>query len=357
MNGSIIKKLEKLYQKFKNIEMMLTNSKLTANKARFRDLSKEYLKLSGLMKYFLKWKKIYKDIKLTSQLLHDSEIFSIAEEELKSFRFKKKNLEKKIKSMLLPKDPNDKKSCFIEIRAATGGDEASIFAGDLFRMYGRYAENCHWNTEIMNSHEGEKGGFKEVILKVTGLGVCGRLKFESGGHRVQRIPQTESQGRVHTSTCTVAVIPEVLQSESIKICSNDLKIDTFRSSGAGGQHVNTTDSAIRITHIPTGTVVECQDERSQHKNKAKALSILSSRIHAHEIAKRNKESAFIRRNLLGSGDRSDRNRTYNFPQNRITDHRINLTLYCLDDILNGNLDILIEPIIQEYHADLLSYCK
>ncbi|MCW5197296.1 peptide chain release factor 1 [Buchnera aphidicola] len=357
MKISIINKLEKLYKKFKDIENMLTQPKLIHNQEKFKDLSKEYLRLSNLIKYFLKWKKVNKDIKLTSKLLNDLEMLSIVEEELANFREIKNNLENKIKRLLLPHDPNDKKSCFIEIRAATGGDEAAIFAGDLFRMYGRYAEHCHWSVEVMNCHEGDKGGFKEIIFRVTGLGACGRLKFESGGHRVQRIPQTESQGRVHTSTCTVAVIPEVLQSENFKICFNDLKIDTFRSSGAGGQHVNTTDSAIRITHLPTGMVVECQDERSQHKNKAKALSILSSRIHAYEEDKRNKENAFIRRNLLGSGDRSDRNRTYNFPQNRITDHRINLTLYCLDDVLNGNLDILIEPIIQEYHADFLSQYK
>ncbi|HMI76872.1 MAG TPA: peptide chain release factor 1, partial [Buchnera sp. (in: enterobacteria)] len=251
-------------------------------------------------------------------------------------------------------DPNDAHGCFIEIHAATGGDEAAIFAGDLFRMYSRYSEIRSWNIQVINVNESEKGGFKEIIAKVTGLGACGRLKFESGGHRVQRVPKTESQGRIHTSTCTVAIMPEVLEIEHTIINTKDLKIDTFRSSGAGGQHVNTTDSAIRITHIPTGSVVECQDERSQHKNKAKALSVLTARIHASEISKRNAKNSLLRRNLLGSGERSDRNRTYNFPQNRITDHRINLTVHCLDEVLNGKLDCLIEPIMQEHQADLLA---
>lgn len=357
MRNIIIKKLEKLYKRFKKIENILSKPEKEFNQKIFCTLSKEYLTLSRLMKYFLKWKNIQKEISSMKLLLNDNEIFSIVEEELYLLNSKNKILEDKIKIMLIPQDPEDNRSCFIEIRAATGGNEAAIFAGDLFRMYGRYAEDSNWHMEIMSSHEGEKGGFKEIIIKINGFGVCGRLKFESGGHRVQRVPQTESQGRIHTSTCTVAVIPEVPVSENIIINPADLKIDTFRSSGAGGQHVNTTDSAIRITHIPTGTVVECQDERSQHKNKSKALSILSSRIHANEAAKRNKESSFIRRNLLGTGDRSDRNRTYNFPKNRVTDHRINLTLYCLDDVLNGNLNILIEPIIQEYQADILSNYK
>ena len=259
-----------------------------------------------------------------------------------------------IKILLLPEDPNDKYSCFIEIRSATGGDESSIFVSDLFKMYTRYSEHCTWKVEIINASDNERGGFKEIIAKITGKGVCGRLKFESGGHRVQRIPETESQGRIHTSTCTVAVMPVIPKIKKEEINFSDLKIDTFRSSGAGGQHVNTTDSAIRITHLPTGNVVECQDERSQHKNKAKALSILSSRIHAAKIAKSKEENASMRRILLGSGERSDRNRTYNFPQNRITDHRINLTIYKLDEVLQGKLDLLIDPIIQEHQADMLN---
>ena len=235
-----------------------------------------------------------------------------------------------------------------------GGDEAALFAGDLFRMYSRYAEARRWRVEIMSASEGEHGGYKEIIAKISGDGVYGRLKFESGGHRVQRVPATESQGRIHTSACTVAVMPELPDAELPDINPADLRIDTFRSSGAGGQHVNTTDSAIRITHLPTGIVVECQDERSQHKNKAKALSVLGARIHAAEMAKRQQAEASTRRNLLGSGDRSDRNRTYNFPQGRVTDHRINLTLYRLDEVMEGKLDMLIEPIIQEHQADQLA---
>lgn len=353
MKQSIITKLEKLHIKLQKIEVLLSSKEIISNQTKFKELSKEYLKLSNLITIFLKWKKIKQEIKITEKLLNDPEIFNMAQDELKILHFKSHNLQKKIKNMLLPDDFSNIKSCFIEIRAATGGDEAAIFAGDLFKMYGRYSELKNWTSEIISSHISEQGGFKEIILKVTGLGVCSKLKFESGGHRVQRVPKTESQGRIHTSTCTVAVIPVTKAFQEIVINNSDLKIDTFRSSGAGGQHVNTTDSAIRITHLPTGTVVECQDERSQHKNKSKALSILVSRIHAHEIAKRNKESSLIRKNLLGTGDRSDRNRTYNFPKNRVTDHRINLSLYCLNDILNGNLDVLIEPITQEYNAKLL----
>ncbi|QCI25924.1 peptide chain release factor 1 [Buchnera aphidicola] len=353
MKKTIINKLDKLYDQVKKIEILLSSKKIISNQIRFKKLSKKYLKLSNLINYFLRWKKIKKDIQLTKQLLIDPEMFDIAQDELRLLNDQKKSLQNKIKNMLLPDDASNIKSCFIEIRAATGGDEAAIFSGDLFKMYGRYAEFNHWNFKIISSHTGEKGGFKEIIVKVTGSGVCSKLKFESGGHRVQRVPKTESQGRIHTSTCTVAIIPVIKSSREIVINNSDLKIDTFRSSGAGGQHVNTTDSAIRITHIPTGTVVECQDERSQHKNKSKALSILISRIHAHEMEKRNKENSLIRKNLLGTGDRSDRNRTYNFPKNRVTDHRINLSVYRLDDILNGNLDILIDPITQEYNAKLL----
>ncbi|WP_343192301.1 peptide chain release factor 1 [Buchnera aphidicola] len=353
MKKSILCKLEHIKNRCEELELMLSESNLILNHEKFRILSQEYIKLLDIKKCFINWKVNQKNIKTATELLNDKEVRVLAEEELKYSLQYSKDLEEQINILLLPRDPNDEYSCFIEIRAATGGDEAAIFTGDLLRMYVKYAESRAWTTELISSSIGEKGGFKEIIIKITGNGVCGRLKFESGGHRVQRVPQTESQGRIHTSTCTVAVMPEVKTSEKLVICHSDLKIDTFRSSGAGGQHVNTTDSAIRITHIPTGQVVECQDERSQHKNKAKALSVLSARINSAEIEKRNKESAFIRRNLLGSGERSDRNRTYNFSQNRVTDHRINLTLYCLDDILEGKLDLLIEPIIQEHQAEML----
>ncbi|WP_343128300.1 peptide chain release factor 1 [Buchnera aphidicola (Takecallis taiwana)] len=353
MKKSIINKLEQLHIKLKQIEELIICKEVITNQARFKKLTKEYLRLSNLISVFLKWKKNNQDIELTTKLLSDAEMSNMAVDELKSLNSNKIFLQKKIENMLLPDDDDKYKSCFIEIRAATGGDEAAMFAGDLLKMYGRYAEYNNWITEIISSHISEKGGFKEVILKISGTGACKKLKFESGGHRVQRVPKTESQGRIHTSTCTVAVIPVVKTDPEIVVNPSDLKIDTFRSSGAGGQHVNTTDSAIRITHLPTGTVVECQDERSQHKNKSKALAILTSRIHAHEVAKRNKKDSLIRKNLLGTGDRSDRNRTYNFPKNRVTDHRINISIYCLDDILNGNLDVLIEPIMQEYNAKLL----
>ncbi|MEK6241443.1 MAG: peptide chain release factor 1, partial [Escherichia coli] len=256
--------------------------------------------------------------------------------------------------LLLPKDPNDDRNCFLEIRAGAGGDEAGIFAGDLFRMYSRFAEKRGWRIEVMSSNEAEHGGYKEMIAKVNGDGAYGILKFESGGHRVQRVPATESQGRVHTSACTVAVMAEVPEAEIPEIRTADLKIDTFRSSGAGGQHVNTTDSAIRITHLPTGIVVECQDERSQHKNKAKAMSVLAARIAQAEEAKRAAEISDTRRNLLGSGDRSDRIRTYNYPQGRVSDHRINLTVYRLSEVMEGDLQSLVDPVIQEHQADLLA---
>lgn len=287
-------------------------------------------------------------------MLADSEMREMAQAELKEAREASDMLAKELEILLLPKDPDDERNCYLEVRAGTGGDEAAIFAGDLFRMYTRYAESRRWKVEVMSANEGEHGGYKEVIAKVVGEGAYGRLKFESGGHRVQRVPETESQGRIHTSACTVAVMPEVPEAELPDINPGDLKIDTFRSSGAGGQHVNTTDSAIRITHLPTGIVVECQDERSQHKNKAKALAVLGSRIRAVEIARRQQEEASTRRNLLGSGDRSDRNRTYNYPQGRITDHRINLTVYRLDEVMQGKLDMLIEPVVQEHQADQLA---
>ncbi|QCI19749.1 MAG: peptide chain release factor 1 [Buchnera aphidicola (Brevicoryne brassicae)] len=354
MNNSILNKLKSLRNRYQEIEILLTQKNIISNRDKLKSLSQEYLKLSEIVKCFIEWEKLETDIKNVHSLFNDIEIQNLVEEELFLFDKRKKVLEKKINELLIPEDPNDKHSCFIEIRAATGGDESSIFAGELFRMYTRYAESCLWKVEIMSTSESEKGGFKEVIAKITGKGACGRLKFESGGHRVQRVPETESQGRIHTSTCTVAIMPVQPNTKIEEINPSDLKIDTFRSSGAGGQHVNTTDSAIRITHIPTGHVVECQDERSQHKNKAKALSILSARVHAEKVEKTHQENAYMRRLLLGSGERSDRNRTYNFPQNRITDHRINLTIYKLNEVLQGKLEFLIEPIIQEYQADILS---
>ena len=278
----------------------------------------------------------------------------MAQEEIKVAKEEIDRLESELQILLLPRDPNDDHNCFLEIRAGAGGDEAAIFAGDLFRMYSRYAETKGWRIELVSANEGEHGGFKEVIANVSGDGAYGVMKFESGGHRVQRVPETESQGRIHTSACTVAVLPEIPESEAIEINPADLRVDTFRASGAGGQHVNKTDSAIRITHIPTGVVVECQDERSQHKNRAKAMSVLQARLNQIEQDKRDAEEASTRRNLVGSGDRSERIRTYNFPQGRVTDHRINLTLYRLDEVIEGSLGLLLEPIRQEHQADLLA---
>ncbi|BGI51189.1 MAG: peptide chain release factor 1 [Arsenophonus endosymbiont of Ceratovacuna japonica] len=353
MKFSIITKLEAIQRRYEEIKILLVNSKIIEDQDRFLMLSKEYAQLTNISKCFQLWRIIQKNIKNTEILLNDPEMREIAQEDLKESKKRKLEFEKKLHILLLPKDSDDEKNCFLEIRAGTGGAEAAIFAGDLFKMYNKYAEYRHWDVEIMNISEGEHGGYKEIIAKISGNKVYGQLKFESGGHRVQRVPETESQGRIHTSTCTVAVLVEIPTKEIQNINLSDLRIDTFRSSGAGGQHVNTTDSAIRITHIPTKIVVECQDERSQHKNKSKALSVLAARIRANELQQRRQEESCERRNLLGSGDRSDRIRTYNFPQGRITDNRINLTIYRLNEVMNGKLDMLIQPIIDEYQADQL----
>ncbi|HEN3234712.1 TPA: peptide chain release factor 1 [Yersinia enterocolitica] len=354
MKSSIVAKLEALQERHEEVLAHLGDANVIADQDRFRALSREYAQLTDVTRCFKEWRSVQDDIEAAEMMLDDPEMREMAQDELKEAKARSEELEQQLQVLLLPKDPDDERDCFLEIRAGTGGDEAAIFAGDMFRMYSRYAEARRWKVEIMSASEGEHGGYKEVIAKVSGDGVFGQLKFESGGHRVQRVPETESQGRIHTSACTVAVMPAIPEAEMPEINAGDLRIDTFRSSGAGGQHVNTTDSAIRITHIPTGIVVECQDERSQHKNKAKAMSVLGARIRAAKMQKRQQAEASERRNLLGSGDRSDRNRTYNFPQGRVTDHRINLTLYRLDEVMEGKLDMLIQPIVQEYQADQLS---
>ncbi|MEM7872738.1 peptide chain release factor 1 [Morganella morganii] len=354
MKPSIVAKLEALKERYEEIQAHLADADVIADQNKFRALSKEYAQLTDVAKCFEVWQTIQDDIDTAQMLLDDPEMKEMAQEELKDAKLRNETLEQELQVLLLPKDPDDERNCFLEVRAGTGGDEAALFAGDLFRMYSRYAESRRWRIEIMNSNDGEHGGYKEIIFRVTGENAYGNLKFESGGHRVQRVPETESQGRIHTSACTVAVLAEVPEAELPDINPADLRIDTFRSSGAGGQHVNTTDSAIRITHIPTGIVVECQDERSQHKNKAKALSVLAARIKAAEESRRHEAEASERRNLLGSGDRSDRIRTYNFPQGRVTDHRINLTLYRLDEVMEGKLDALIQPLVNEYQADQLA---
>ncbi|OOF51022.1 peptide chain release factor 1 [Rodentibacter genomosp. 1] len=354
MKESIIVKLESLKERYEELEALLGDASVISDQDKFRAYSKEYAQLEDVVKCFHRWTQLNNNIEEAEMLLDDPEMKEMAQMEIEESKTEIEEVEQQLQILLLPKDPNDEYNCYLEIRAGTGGDEAGIFAGDLFRMYSRYAESKRWCVEMLSANESEQGGYKEVIVKVSGDGVYGQLKFESGGHRVQRVPKTESQGRIHTSACTVAVMPELPESEMPEINPADLRIDTYRSSGAGGQHVNTTDSAVRITHIPTGIVVECQDERSQHKNKAKAMSVLASRIVQAEQERQAAEQTDMRRNLLGSGDRSDKIRTYNYPQGRVTDHRINLTIYRLDEVMNGKIDELIQPIITEYQADQLA---
>ncbi|WP_420800991.1 peptide chain release factor 1 [Phocoenobacter skyensis] len=354
MKQSIITKLETLTERYEELQALLGDADIISDQEKFRAYSKEYAQLEDVVKTFSQWQQLQENIEEAKMLLDDPTMKEMAEEEIAESEAQIPEIEQQLQILLLPQDPNDEYNCFLEIRAGTGGDEAGIFAGDLYRMYSRYAESQRWRVEEMSANESEQGGYKEVIVKISGESVYGKLKFESGGHRVQRVPKTESQGRIHTSACTVAVMPELPESELPEINPSDLKIDTYRSSGAGGQHVNTTDSAVRITHLPTGIVVECQDERSQHKNKAKAMSVLASRIVQAEQERRAAQQADTRRNLLGSGDRSDKIRTYNYPQGRVTDHRINLTLYRLDEVMNGKMEELIQPIITEHQADQLA---
>ncbi|ARC54962.1 peptide chain release factor 1 [Candidatus Riesia sp. GBBU] len=355
MKSSIIKKLQYIKNKYDNIQSKLLNSSVSLDTNQISHLRKELAKVSTLSYLFSKWRRIVKEIDSIKILLNDQEMKDMAEKELRIFQMEKRNIENKIKFSLISEDIEDKRNCFLEIKAGTGGKEASIFVGELFRMYSKYSEICGWKTEIISMQvRNQYGGYKEIVAKILGKNSYGKLKFESGGHRVQRIPETESQGRIHTSSCMVAVFAEVERREIYKIRSSDLRIDKFRSSGAGGQHVNTTDSAIRITHIPTKIVVECQDERSQHKNKSKALSVLLARIKSLEEKKNQKKHSLEKKILFGSGERSDRIRTYNFHKNRITDHRINLTLYKLSEIMNGNLDMLIDPILKRYRDEKIS---
>jgi len=327
-----------------------------ADQNKFRDLSKEYAELGPLVECFEHYNEAVETIETASEMLNDSDpdMQEMANEEIKEAREQQAQLSHELQKMLLPKDPNDNNNIFLEIRAGTGGDEAAIFSGDLFKMYSRYAELQNWTVEVLSENIGDHGGYKEIVARLVGQGAYSKLKFESGAHRVQRVPETESQGRVHTSACTVAIIPEVDAVEAIEINTKDLRIDTFRASGAGGQHVNKTDSAIRLTHLPTGVVVECQEERSQHKNKAKAMSMLTSRILAAEQEKQQSEQAADRKLQVGSGDRSERIRTYNYPQGRVTDHRISLTLYKLEEVMNGDLASVLDPLLSEYQAELLA---
>ncbi len=356
MKDSIRNKLQHLSERLEEINALLSDPGVIADQKKFRTLSQEHAQLGPIVSCYHDYENTLNSIDDAEAMLQedDPEMRNMAEDELKQAKQRRDILEQELQLLMLPKDPNDEKNIFLEIRAGTGGDEAAIFAGDLYRMYARYAETQRWKIEVMSEHEGEHGGYKEVIARIEGHGAYSKLKFESGAHRVQRVPETESQGRIHTSACTVAVMPEVDEVEAVAINPADLKVDTFRASGAGGQHVNKTDSAIRLTHIPTGIVVECQDERSQHKNRARAMSLLQSRILTQEQEKQRKEQAQTRKSLVGTGDRSERIRTYNYPQGRLTDHRINLTIYKLDQVMEGDLDDVISPLIHEHQADLLA---
>jgi len=356
MKDSIKAKLQGLVERHEEISALLGEASIIANQNKFRDLSKEYSNLEPIVIAFKQYMLALDDKESAYEMLNedDAEMREMAKDELKLANENIEKLESELQILLLPKDPNDGANVFLEIRAGTGGDEASIFSGDLFRMYIRFAEIKGWKTEVVSSSEGEHGGYKEIITRVIGDDVYSQLKFESGAHRVQRVPATESQGRVHTSACTVAVMPEADEIAGIEINPSDLKVDTFRASGAGGQHVNKTDSAIRLTHLPTGTVVECQDQRSQHKNRAAAMSVLKSRLLQAQVDKQNKERSDQRRSLVGSGDRSERIRTYNYPQGRVSDHRINLTLYKLDEVMEGGLASIVNPLVLEHQADLLA---
>lgn len=356
MKASILEKLDRLKERYEEVSALLSEAEIINNQNKFRELSKEYAELEPVVQGYKSYLQLLADIEEAKQLLvdGDEEMKEMAAEELKDCEARLEPMQLELQKLLLPRDPNDEKNCYLEIRAGTGGDEAAIFSGDLFRMYSRYAESQGWRVEILSQNEGEHGGFKEIISLVSGQGVYSKLKFESGAHRVQRVPETESQGRIHTSACTVAVMPEADELEEVNINKADLRIDTFRASGAGGQHVNKTDSAIRIVHIPTGLVVECQDERSQHKNRARAMSLLATKLKTMQEDAAQKSMADERRNLVGSGDRSERIRTYNYPQGRVTDHRINLTLYSLDAIMQGDLNPIVEPLAHEYQADQLA---
>ena len=356
MKESIRHKLDNLRDRFGELEALLSDAEVIADQTRFRDLSKEYAELEELIQAFDRYVTAEGDLEQAREMQKDSdpEIKEMAAEEVANSEALIAELDLTLQTLLLPKDEKDSCNVFLEIRAGTGGDEAAIFSGDLFRMYSRYSELQGWRMEMITERQGEHGGYKELVVRIEGKNVYERLKFESGAHRVQRVPETETQGRIHTSACTVAIMPEMEGIEEIEINKADLRVDTFRASGAGGQHVNKTDSAIRLTHIPTGVVVECQDERSQHKNRARAMSLLQAKLMDAATSAQQQEESDNRRKLVGSGDRSEKIRTYNYPQGRVTDHRIKLTLYNLAEIMNGELGAVIQPLINEYQADLLA---
>lgn len=356
MKNSIRLKLENLKDRFDEIEALLSDAEIIADQNRFRDLSKEYAELEEVVKSFNHHQSVSENLEQAREMEKDDDpdIREMAADEISSASEELGKLDLSLQKLLLPKDSKDSCNVFLEIRAGTGGDEAAIFSGDLFRMYSRFAESQNWRSEVITERPGEHGGYKEIIARIEGKDVYEKLKFESGAHRVQRVPETETQGRIHTSACTVAIMPELEEVDEIDINKSDLRIDTFRASGAGGQHVNKTDSAIRLTHLPSGIVVECQDERSQHKNKARAMSLLQAKLLDQAQSEQQQEESEARRKLVGSGDRSEKIRTYNYPQGRVTDHRIKLTLYNLNEIMAGDLGAVVQPLINEYQADLLA---
>ena len=354
MKPSLRSKLDSMAGRLEGLNRLLAAQDATKNMEQFRKLSREHSELSGIISLYERFRQSERDAEAAKEMAQDAAMKSFADDELKSARASMERLEADLQKALLPRDPNDERNIFLEVRAGTGGDESALFAGDLFRMYSRYAERQGWQVEIISESPAEIGGYKEVIARIAGQGAYSKLKFESGGHRVQRVPQTEAQGRIHTSACTVAVLPEADAVSEVVLNPAELRVDTYRASGAGGQHVNRTDSAIRITHLPTGIVVECQDSRSQHKNRASAMSVLAARIKDKQEKEQAAKTASTRKSLIGSGDRSERIRTYNFPQGRVTDHRINLTLYKLDFIMDGDLDELTNSLMAEHQAELLA---
>jgi len=357
VKDSIRLKLENLVDRQEELNALLSDPDTQSDQNVFRKLSIELSEIGPIIENYLDYRRLEDDAEAAEMMIEedDKEMRKMAHEELTEIRQQQETLLSELQKLLLPKDPNDDNNIFLEIRAGTGGDEAAIFSGDLFKMYSNYAESQKWRVEVLSKNEGEHGGYKEIISRIEGHGAYSKLKFESGAHRVQRVPETETQGRVHTSACTVAILPEADDiDDDMEINPNDLRVDTFRASGSGGQHVNKTDSAVRLTHLPTGTVVECQDERSQHKNKARAMSMLKARILDAERQAQAAEQAETRKSLVGSGDRSERIRTYNYPQGRVTDHRINLTLYKLDVIVAGDLGQIIEPLTTEHQTNLLA---
>lgn len=354
MKPSMQTKLEQLALRAEEVNRQLSEEEATRDMNMYRKLSREHAELAPVVEQYSLWQRAYTDMQAAQHLLSDPDMRDLAEEEIETAKTKMEALEKNLQTLLLPRDPNDEKNIFLEIRAGTGGDESALFAGDLLRMYMRFAERQRWKTEIVSESLSDLGGYKEVIIRVVGQGAYSRLKFESGGHRVQRVPTTETQGRIHTSACTVAILAEADEIADVEINPADLRIDTFRASGAGGQHINKTDSAVRITHLPTGIVVECQDDRSQHRNRDQAMKVLAARIKDKQQRAQQEQEASTRRSLIGSGDRSDRIRTYNFPQGRITDHRINLTLYKIDAMMDGDLNDLFDALAAEHQADMLA---